>query len=387
MKKKARQEIFAPGTPGAWNSTMPVPPVRLPRGARAAVNDALLPWFSEHARDLPWRQNRTPYRVWVSELMLQQTRVETVVPYFNRWMRRFPDVNHLADAPLQDVLKLWEGLGYYARARNLHRAANWIVEELDAVFPSSEADLKNLPGVGSYTAAAVASLAFGEPAAVVDGNVERVLSRLCSWDADVRKTATKAGMRILAQRLLPVEAPGAFNEAMMELGATVCMPRNPLCTACPMQDCCRARKQGRQDSLPVKTKKAAIPTIRVGAALTRRESDGRYLIAQRLEKGMLGGMWEFPGGKLEEGESMSDCIQRELQEELGIRVDVGKRFMKVRHTYSHFHLDMDVHHAQWQGDEPQTLDCAAFAWASVPEMREYPFGGADLKVISRMESA
>lgn len=356
---------------------------RLPPGTVSAVVRDLLPWFRKNARRLPWREHRSPYAVWISEAMLQQTRVDTVVAYYGRWMRRFPDVETLAAAETGDVLKVWEGLGYYARARNLHRAARVIVAEHGGKIPSDPDALLALPGVGLYTRAAVASLAFGHALPVLDGNVERVLTRLCAISDSLGGSKVRDGLRALAGRMMADHPPGEFNEAVMELGATVCLPRAPRCEVCPLTAVCRARKRNPLD-YPVKAKKAKIPTLEVGAAVTWRE-DGRFLIARRHDKGLLGGMWEFPGGKQEPGESMPDCIVRELQEELGITVRVDTPLTHVRHTYSHFHLSLHVWNCRWQGDEPRALDCADFRWATLGECRELPFGKADRQVFSALE--
>lgn len=357
---------------------------RLPPGSANAVIHQLLPWFSAHGRDLPWRQDRSPYSVWISEAMLQQTRVDTVIAYYQRWMKRFPDVVTLAAAEQGEVLKVWEGLGYYARARNLHRAAKVIVSEHGGRIPSAPDVLLTLPGIGLYTQAAIASLAFGHPLPVLDGNVERVLTRICAIEAPLGDRGVRDGLRTLAGRLMPKNAPGAFNEAMMELGATVCLPRAPRCGECPLASVCRGQKKNPL-AYPVKAKKAKIPTLEVGAAVTWRE-DGRFLIARRHEKGLLGGMWEFPGGKQESGESMPDCIVRELQEELGITVQVQTPLTHVRHTYSHFHLSLHVWNCRWQGDTPKTLDCADFRWVTLAECRDLPFGKADRQVFPELEA-
>lgn len=356
---------------------------RLPAGTAHAVLSSLLPWFRAHARDLPWRRGRSPYSVWIAEAMLQQTRVDTVIDYYTRWMIRFPDVQTLAAADLEEVLKVWEGLGYYARARNLHRAARGMVAEHGGQIPSDPEALLALPGVGLYTQAAVASLAFGVALPVLDGNVERVLTRLCAISDPVGARGVRDGLRVLAGRMMADNPPGEFNEAMMELGATLCLPRVPQCDICPLATVCRARKRNPLD-YPVKTKKTKIPTLEVGAAVTWR-SDGRFLVAKRHEKGLLGGMWEFPGGKQEAGESMPDCIVRELQEELGITVTVDTPLTHVRHTYSHFHLSLHVWNCRWQGDEPRALDCADFRWVTLDECRDLPFGKADRQVFSALE--
>jgi len=357
---------------------------RLPPGTAALVSESLLPWFDACARDLPWRRDRSPYSVWISEAMLQQTRVDTVVAYYARWMARFPNVRTLAEAEVGEVLKVWEGLGYYARARNLHRAAGVILRDHGGEIPPDPETLLALPGIGLYTRAAIASLAFGHALPVLDGNVERVLTRLCAIDAPLGDRGVRDGLRALAGRMMGGNSPGVFNEAMMELGATVCLPRMPRCGDCPLSKVCRGRK-GNPMAFPVKAQKAKIPTLEVGAAVTWRD-DGRFLIARRHEKGLLGGMWEFPGGKQEDGESMPDCIVRELREELGITVRVETPLTHVRHTYSHFHLSLHVWNCRWQGDSPRALDCADFRWVTLADCHTLPFGKADRQVFPVLEA-
>ena len=254
--------------------------------------DTLLSWYAKNARELPWRGHTDPYAVWVSEVMLQQTRVETVIPYFERWMARFPTVEALAAATQQDVLNLWEGLGYYSRARRLHRAAQIVVAEYEGELPADVDKLRDLPGIGRYTAAAIASIAFNLDEAALDGNIRRVLARVCHVSEVVSSGQGKRILWALAEEHLPPGRAGDYNQAMMDLGATVCTPNDPACQRCPMADSCRARVLGIQDQLPVKKAKPPIPHHTVTAAVIHR--NGHILIAQRPQNGLLGGMWEFP---------------------------------------------------------------------------------------------
>jgi A/G-specific adenine glycosylase len=388
-----------------------------------AVAERLLPWFAQNRRDLPWRRNRTPYRVWVAEIMLQQTRVDTVIDYYRRWMKAFPSWKALAAAPQSDVLKAWEGLGYYSRARNLHAAArivcddlkirnpgDWkiLAENLPALgkpalshlrkcedFPNPEKAgpgnsktlekfLRNFPGIGSYTAAAIASLAFNEDAAVVDGNVIRVLSRLFACGDDPKSAAGKKQMQARADELLVKGRAGEFNEAMMELGALVCVPVAPKCADCPLKEVCAAFAEGMPDKYPVLKKKAKVPHIVVGAAVTV-SSRGDVLIAQRLAGDMLGGLWEFPGGKQEPGESIQECVARELHEELGIKTAVGEHLMTVRHAYSHFTMTMHVYFARILSGRPRPIHCADFAWVKIPDLGKFAYSKADLQVVEALQ--
>lgn len=349
---------------------------------RDAVVRQLIPWFQANARVLPWRETpRDPYHVWISEVMLQQTRVETVVDYYRRFMARFPTVAALAAAPQQVVLKAWEGLGYYSRARNLQTAARAMVAQHGGRLPADPAVLAALPGLGPYTTAAISSFAFGLPLAVLDGNVMRVLARLVAFTGDIATGTARRALQALADALLPATAPGPANEAWMELGALVCTPRAPRCTACPLRPLCRAAQAGNPETYPVRSRKMDIPHKVVGAAVILNRHN-EIMIAQRHpEKGMLAGLWEFPGGKLQPGETMEQCIARELYEEMRLRLEVGPRLTIVEHAYTHFTISLHAHFARILSGRPRHVDCAGHAWVHLSDMDTYPFSGADLKII------
>ncbi len=354
---------------------------------RTAVRKRLLPWFAQNARDLPWRaEPRPPYAVWISEIMLQQTRVDTVIPYFLRFLARFPDPASLAAAPLQDVLKLWEGLGYYTRARQIHKAAQLLVRDHGGRLPSDPAQLAALPGLGPYTTAAVASFAFGIPLAVLDGNVIRVLARLLALPDDVGLPATKKKLQLLADALLLKDQPGAVNEAWMELGAILCTPRAPRCPDCPLRAVCRAAQLNTPEAFPKKKKKMKVPHKVVGAAVILNAKN-QILIAQRkAEGGMLAGLWEFPGGKIAEGETMPQCIARELKEEMGITIEVGPHLVTVPHAYSHFTIELHAHFARIRSGRPRHIECADHAWVTREQFNDYPFSKADLDIIRALRA-
>ncbi len=346
----------------------------------AEFHTDLLAWYDRHAADLPWRATRDPYRVWLSEVMLQQTQVETVKPYYARFLAAYPTVQALAAARLDDVLKLWEGLGYYSRARSLHRAAQAIVQQHGGQFPAEAAALEKLPGVGRYTAGAVASIAFDQPTPVVDGNVIRVLARLLDLPDDVTQAAVQARLWQTASAWMPRERPGDYNQALMELGRVVCRPRRPRCAVCPIRQHCLAAARGTQAQRPVKTRRPIAPHYDVTAGLIW-DDQGRLLIAQRPPDGLLGGLWEFPGGKQEPGETLPACLRRELREELGIEVEVGELFVRVRHAFTHFRITLHAFDCRYLGGPPQALGVQAWAWAAPNELGRYSFGKADRDII------
>lgn len=339
----------------------------------------LLAWFAEHARDLPWRHDRTPYRVWVAEVMLQQTRVDTVVPYYGRFLRRFPTLDALAAASLKDVLRVWEGLGYYARARNLHAAARRVMEEHGGQLPSTFEALRGLPGMGDYIAGAVASIAFGQPVVALDGNGRRVLARLFAVDGDARRVAVRRRLEALARSLLPSDRPGPFNEALMELGATVCLPRAPRCDRCPLAEVCQAHRAGAEERYPARMAHRPLPHYQVAAAVILREN-GRVLVARRREEDFLGGLWEFPGGKQEDGETLQECLVRELKEELGIGVEVGERLLTLEHTYIHFRITLHAFRCALREGEPRCLECADWRWVLPADLEALPMSVADRRI-------
>ena len=349
---------------------------------RAGVRRTLLAWFGRRARDLPWRRTKDPYRIWLSEIMLQQTQVETGIPYYTRFVQALPDVHALAAADEQDVLRLWEGLGYYRRARHLHQAAKVVVETLDGRLPTTSEQWQQLPGVGRYTACAIASIAFGEVVAVVDGNVKRVLARLLAVRQCVDDASTTDVLWQAAAALVSPTRPGAFNEALMELGATVCRPKQPNCDTCPVRRVCDARKDGCQADLPVRRLRKAVPHHQIVVAVIDKR--GRFLIGQRPGDAMLGRLWEFPGGKLEDGETHEAALRRELQEEVGIDIDVGDHLATVDHAYSHFKVTLHVYRCRHTGGKPQPRYHVALKWVPRSQLGQYPFPTANRKFLDRV---
>jgi A/G-specific adenine glycosylase len=273
--------------------------------------------------------------------MAQQTQIVTLIPYFERWMVAFPCLEDVARATEDEVLKLWEGLGYYSRARNLKKTCEILMHDYNGTIPSDEKSLLALPGVGPYIAAAVASIAFGQPTPVVDGNVCRVITRLFGISDDILKQGTKNAIRARLDSVIRPVDPSAFNQGLMELGATVCMPTSPTCTECPLKDMCYAKQYNKIADFPVKKKKAPIPHYHVVVGLIK-DKQGHYLLTKRKTGGFLGGLWEFPGGKVEDGETNEEALHRELQEELNVKVTIDSFLGTVKHAYSHFKVTIDA---------------------------------------------
>ena len=364
---------------------MPPDPLQL-LGSPQLIDEfrrGLLGWYANHKRQLPWRDAGEPYRVWLSEIMLQQTRVDQMRSYFERFVAAFPTVEDLAAASEDEVLKAWEGLGYYARARNLQRAARRIVEEHGGVIPEQYDDLLALPGVGPYTAAAVSSIAYDADHPVLDGNVTRVLCRILMIEEDPRRAAVRAELIAAGERLLAPGRAGDFNQAMMELGARVCTPRGPQCGHCPVVDLCRAHQElARPELLPRKALKAPRPHYEVAAGLIWK---GRHLLlAQRPSEGMLGGLWEFPGGKQEPGESLEQCLVREIREELDFEIAVGERLVSVDHGYSHFTITLHAFKAEYVSGEPKAIGCSDWQWVTPAALADFAMPRADRRILEEL---
>lgn len=344
---------------------------------------SLLEWYDRNKRDLPWRGIDDPYRTWISEIMLQQTRVDQAAPYYRRFIEKFPTVEELAKADRQEVLKVWEGLGYYSRARHLHEAAGTVVEKFGGRVPDEWEEITELKGVGPYTASAILSIAHGKAHAVVDGNVIRVLCRYFGIEEDTRKNTVKNRVQEEADALIDPRRPGDFNQALMELGATVCTPSGPACGECPLRSGCVARRTARTEEIPYRSPAKKRPHYEIGVGIVRNES-GEVLIALRPEEAMLGGLWEFPGGKREEGETMEETVRRELREELEITVTVDKPLMKVDHAYSHLTVTLNAYLCTLREGTPLPRDSQEVRWVAVGELDRYPFPRANRKITEKL---
>lgn len=350
---------------------------------KGTFQDLLLDWYDQNKREMPWRDCDDPYKIWVSEIMLQQTRVDQATPYFNRFMEHFSTVYDLAQADQQEVLKVWEGLGYYSRARHLHAAAKLVMDKFNGTVPDNWDDITKLKGVGPYTASAVLSIAFQKKHAVVDGNVIRVLSRYLGIEDDVRSTSTKNAIQDVADDLISEGRPGDFNQAVMELGATICTPSNPSCEACPIQANCVASKTAKTDKIPYKSSAKKRPHHQIGVGIVINK-DEEVLIALRPDDAMLGGMWEFPGGKQEEDEHIEDTVKRELNEELDIDISITKPFMKLDHAYSHFKITLHAYLCELTGGTPKPKSSQEIRWIAIDDLEDYPFPKANRKLTEKL---
>jgi len=359
----------------------PAAPPRAP-GRSAALGPALLDWFRTHRRALPWRAGRDPYRIWVAEALLQQTRVAQATRYFERFVARFPNVRALARAPLADVLKAWQGAGYYARARHLHAAAQQLAVEAGGRLPHDVASLERLPGIGPYMARAIASLAFDAPVLAVEANGLRVAARWTREAGDPRTPRVRARLERALEAARPPGPAGTFNEALMELGETVCLPIVPGCDACPVSFGCRAfRETDAPARYPRRRRAARRPHVRAAVVVLRDR--GRWLVQRRPEAGLLGGLWEFPGGKIAPGEAPGAAARRELREETGLAVRELRRAGVVRHAYSHFTVELHVFEGRRAGGRGRRMG-EDRRWVSPSELFALPIPKATEKIARRL---
>lgn len=339
---------------------------------------ALLEWFSIHQRTMPWRTHPIPYYVWISEMMLQQTQVVTVLPYFDRFIKRFPTIHDLASADIQEVLKQWEGLGYYSRARNLHKTARELVLVSNGEFPVQYEALMKLSGIGPYIAAAVASIAFDVPVPVVDGNVLRVFARLVGFFEDIRNPKVRD---IIFQYLSPIithYSPSQFNQSLMELGALICKPTRPLCNDCPIQSTCYAYNHQKIDVLPFKSSKLPIPHIEVGVGIIWNQ--GRILIAKRKDTQMLGGLWEFPGGRRLVNKTLSETVLEKIKSETDLDVGIDDTLMTISHAFTHFKMTLTAFTCRYLQGTARPFASQSICWVLPEQLVDYPFSSVGKKI-------
>ncbi|MFP4428086.1 MAG: A/G-specific adenine glycosylase [Desulfovermiculus sp.] len=350
----------------------------------STISSKLLAWFSQSCRDLPWRQNPTPYRVWISEVMLQQTQVDRVVPYFLHWMEIFPHIQAVAEADQERVLKAWEGLGYYTRAKNIQAAAQKIWVECNGVLPSDMSLLRALPGIGPYTAAAIASLAFNQPVPAVDANVQRVMARILNEDGPIKSALPQKTIRKAVTGLISDGDPRSMNQALMELGALVCTPRSPACASCPVKEQCQSLAAEVVHLRPVMPDQKPSIALQVAAGVLL--DNERILIQKRPPHGLMANLWEFPGGKLQAGESPEQALVREFREELELEIRVLDKITVIKHSYTRFRVTL---HVYWctlasPGQEPVLHAASDFRWTLPEELDQYPFPAADCKLIQML---
>ena len=349
---------------------------------------SLLEWFQRYQRSLPWRESKDPYRIWVSEIMLQQTRVDTVIPYYHRFMEQFPSIDALADAPEEDVLKAWEGLGYYSRARNLQSAVREVKEIYGGVVPDQPEQIGSLRGVGPYTAGAILSIAYNKPEPAVDGNVMRVLSRYFLIEEDIMKPATRKTMESLVRQLIPEGMASDFNQALMELGALVCTPKSPSCLTCPVMEQCAGRIAGKELELPIK-KKAKPPRDEYRVVLLIEgtgDNRDRIQIRQRPDTGLLAKMWELPHVQLPAGMVDHDGLnvdwisEQSLEEGLDSFVIV-ESFMDIDHVFSHIHWHMRVYRCREKSMKLPGIDHGQYSWLAKDERGSYAFPNVFIRIM------
>lgn len=344
-------------------------------------NQDLIEWFQKEQRDLPWRKDKDPYKIWVSEIMLQQTKVDTVIPYFNRFINEFPTIEVLSKAEEEKVLKAWEGLGYYSRARNLHAAVKEVHEKYDGHVPAEPEEISSLKGVGPYTAGAILSIAYGKPEPAVDGNVMRVLSRILLIKNDIAKVSTRKLFEEAVRQLISHENPSHFNQALMELGALICTPTSPSCLHCPVRDHCLAFHEGIQEELPVKTKNKKQRMVNIAAAVLKDEQ-GRTLIHKRPEKGLLANLWEFPNTEIRlPYKTEKNQLKEHLVSDFSADVELGDMVGQIEHVFSHLTWNINVYEGklislQKEQDElkivtPEEINIYPFPVSHQKMMKQY----------------
>lgn len=347
----------------------------------ASIRKGLLQWFRLHQRKLPWRRNHLPYEIWISEIMLQQTQVKTVLPYYERWMARFPDMASVAEASEEELLKYWEGMGYYSRVRNIHKTAHIVMTDHGGEFPREHGAILKLPGIGPYTAGAVMSLAFNEDFPLVDGNVERVFARLFDIDSPVKGKENQKLIWKTARELIPPGKARDFNQALMELGALICLPRTPLCGDCPVSGSCESRRAGIVDQRPVAGKRKSLQPIQVAIGLLLR--DGKIFIQKRPPHGLMPHLWEFPGGKILENETPEAALVREFREELDLDICGLDKIALFRHNYTSFKVTLHAYFCTLVSphQEPVLRTAVDGRWVTPDQLQDYAFPAANRKLI------
>ena len=340
----------------------------------------LLAWYDGCSCNFPWRDCKDPYKIYLSEVMLQQTQVSTVLPYYQKWIQKYPTIQSVANATQEQILKQWEGLGYYGRARNFHKSCKIILDNMGGIISSNPEEFSKLPGVGPYISAAVMSIAFQHPQPAVDANAIRIGARMEMVDLPYPKN-----LKIISnyfENHIPIERPGDFNQAIMDLGRKICSADKPKCSVCPISINCKALVNNSVDKYPIKVRRAKKPHYNIAAGIIWNK--GQILISKRRENGLLGGLWEFPGGKIEKGENAQTCIIREVKEELGVLVQPTSFLKQIKHAYTHFSITMDAYHCDYLQGTPQAIGCDNWKWITPEEIRLLPFPKANHKLFDKI---
>lgn len=346
----------------------------------SSFRDQLIKWYEENKRDLPWRENQDPYKVWISEIMLQQTQVITVIPYFKRFISKYPTIYDLAYAETEEVLKEWEGLGYYSRARNLQHAVREVVADYNGKVPENKKELGALKGIGPYTRGAILSIAFNQAEPAVDGNVMRVLSRVLKIEDNISEARVRKQFEEIVRRIISHEDPSSFNQGIMELGALICTPKSPKCTVCPVSEHCRAYAEGIQTELPIKTKakkQKRIPYI----VLLVRNKQGKYIVEKRPDKGLLASMWQFPMVPIDE--IGLDHLESFVHGEYGLNIKLKKKKGKLNHIFSHIIWQLEAYNAELEAEE---VEDERLRLVTRQEMDNLPFPVSHLNLMEYLES-
>ena len=338
-----------------------------------SFQNRLITWFDENKRDLPWRETSDPYKIWISEIMLQQTKVDTVIDYYNRFIHTYPTVFHLAKADEQALLKVWEGLGYYSRARNLHTAAKEVVDAYDGIMPKTAEELGKLKGIGPYTKGAISSIAYGHPEPAVDGNVMRVLSRVIAIKDNISEQRTRKRFEAIVREIISQENPSYFNQGLMELGALICTPTSPGCLHCPVRENCRAFELGIQTELPIKLKKKKQKKIAYYTFIIRDQS-GNIAIEQRPNEGLLANMWQFP--MIEKQTLTIDSMEKMIEKKLKMKVTVNRQLENITHIFSHIIWDLFVYDITVH----TFLEPSTFQFVKKEALDSYPISVSHLKI-------
>ena len=344
------------------------------------LTNKLLFWYNNHKMPMPWRDDKNIYHIWLSEIMLQQTQIATVIPYYHKWLKKFPDIIDVAKANENEILKIWEGLGYYSRALNFHHACKKIIKSYNGIIPKDQNKFIKLKGVGKYIDAAVRSIGYNDIVPTIDGNVNRVVSRLLCLDKPPQNKYTEIYNFLIS--IIDRKNPGDFNQALMDLGRNICKPKKPLCQDCPIKNYCAAYQNNQISQYPIKIESKKNPHFNIAVGVIWKGND--ILITKRKLGGLLGGLWEFPGGKLNNNESSEECIIREIYEEIGIQIELKSFISNIKHQYSHFSISLDSFHCIYKYGVPKPKTASDMKWISPKEISKFAFPKANHKFINEI---